>query len=667
MVGPETDPAPAGTSRAVSDTQDPPQPPAAAIDDHPPDMGSLPVELAARVDQVCDRFEAAWAKGLRPKLEDFLGEAAEPVRSALFRELLLTEWECRRRIGEQPTAGEYRARFPKSAPLIDELFAAEHGGTAARSGAAGTISHFHVTPPPLHGRYVIKKFHAGGGIGEVYRAEDREIGREVALKRLRDRTARQDRFLAEAQVTGQLEHPGIVPVHDVGTDQEGRPFYVMKFVRGRTLNEVIAAYHAGEAAEAGAREIVRHRLLETFVALCHAVAYAHSRGVVHRDLKPDNVMVGPFGETIVIDWGLAKVVGHPYVQGGTELVYLSPAVGSAPTVAGVYMGSPPYMAPELAAGHADDADERTDVYLLGATLYEIVTGKAPRQGTSRDEMLELARSVDPTPPRQVKPEVPHALEAICLKAMSRRKQDRYAGAATLAEDVQRYLAGEPTSVYREGPVARSWRWCKRHRRAVERTAAAVLIVAVAAVAGLALREATQVRQREQARAQMAEFHRLSDQAHFFAASMLPDDDHTPYYDVHEAESKAQAALAKAGRWASDPNALPLADQRDALRDGLYDLLMLLAQTRIQRSPPAPQEALDLLDRAGRLRAGTRAYYRLRSDCAALLGDRKMAERERQARRRSPDTGRRTRPLPGRGKPAPATDSARGRDGGGARR
>ena len=256
--------------------------------------------------------------------------------------------------------------------------------------------------------------------------------------------------------------------------------------------------------------------------------------MVHRDLKPDNVMVGPFGETIVIDWGLAKVVGHPYVRGGTELVYLPASSGSAPTVAGAYMGSPPYMAPELAEGHADDADERTDVYLLGATLYEIVTGRAPRQGSSRDELLELARSVDPVPPRQVKPEIPRPLEAICLKAMTRRKQDRYPGAGTLAEEVQRYLAGEPVSVYREGLPARSWRWCKRHRRAVERTAAAVLVLAVAAVAGLALRrselrrqtaerEAAQVRQREQARIDVAEFRRLSDEAHFFAASILPDD------------------------------------------------------------------------------------------------------------------------------------------------
>jgi tetratricopeptide (TPR) repeat protein/tRNA A-37 threonylcarbamoyl transferase component Bud32 len=595
--------------------------------------------LSARIDQVCDRFEAAWAKGVRPSIEKHLGDETEPGRSALFRELLQSEWECRRQLGERPTAAEYRLRFPGLAALVDELFGPHGPGSEQVPETGSTVNYSSANPAPVHGRYVNQKYHAGGGIGEIYRAEDCQIGREVALKRLRDRAAPRQRFLAEAQVTGQLEHPGIVPVHDLGMDEEGRPFYVMKFVRGRTLKEVIAAYHAGERSSAAEREVQRHRLLETFIAICQAVAYAHSRGVVHRDLKPDNVMVGPFGETIVIDWGLAKLVGHPYVRGGNELVYLTSSSGSAPTIAGVYMGSPPYMAPELADGRADDADERTDVYLLGATLYEILTGRAPRRGSSRDELLELARSVDPVPPRQVKAEIPRPLEAICLKAMTRRKEDRYPGAGTLAEDVQRYLAGEPVSVYREGLPARSWRWCKRHRRAVERTAAAVLVLAVTMGAGLALRraglaerEAAQVRQREQARVDVAEFRRLSDEAHFFAASTLPDDRRAPYYDVRESESKAEGALAKAGSWADDLSMLPLADERDALRNELYDLLLLLAQNRIQQGPPArgtAEKALPWLERARALHPATRSYHRLRSTCAELLGDRKTAEAEQQ--------------------------------------
>jgi tetratricopeptide (TPR) repeat protein/tRNA A-37 threonylcarbamoyl transferase component Bud32 len=496
---------------------------------------------------------------------------------------------------------------------------------------------------------VIKTFHARGGIGEVFRAEDREIGREVALKRLRDPAAQHDRFLAEAQVAGQLEHPGIVPVHDLGTDADGHPFYVMKLVHGRTLKEAIAAYHAHAhaqpQADAPAPEVARHRLLETFVTLCQAIAYAHDRGVVHRDLKPENVMVGRFGETIVLDWGLAKVVGHPYVQGGTELVHLPAASGSTPTVAGAYMGSPPYMSPELAEGHADDADERTDVYLLGATLYEILTGRPPRTGSSRDEIIELARTVDPVPPRQVKAEVPRALEAVCLKAMARRKQDRYPGALTLAEEIQRYLAGEPVSVCPEGPVARAWRWCKRHSRAIERAAAAVLVLALIVLALVALHRAQQRKQAlaalrafhsldKQARAAVGAFHSLADQAHFFAASTLPDDERAPYYDISQAESKAKEALAKVEPWGPGLTGLPSVDEpeRDYLRNESYDLLLLLVQIRIpQRSgPDASRDLLPLLDRAGRLHEPTRAYHRLRSMCLAVVGDRATAAAE-QAR------------------------------------
>jgi tetratricopeptide (TPR) repeat protein len=619
------------------------------IDDGSLDLESLPVDLAARVDEVCDRFEAAWAKGLRPRIEDYLGAQAgpkaEPLRSALRRELLLSEWECRRKLGEKPTVEEYRARFPEWTALVDELFEGDTGGSGRPSGAGSTVFHFPVEPAPLHGRYVIKKFLAGGGIGEVYRAEDREIGREVALKRLRDRNAQQDRFLAEAQVTGQLEHPGIVPVHDVGKDQDGRPFYVMKLVRGQTLKDVIAAFHAGAPGDGTPREVQRHRLLERFVILCQAVAYAHSRGVVHRDLKPDNVMVGQFGETIVVDWGLAKVVGHPFVRGGNELVHLPGSSGSAPTLAGVYMGSPPYMPPELAEGHADDADERTDVYLLGATLYEILTGKAPRSGSSRDEMLEMARSVEPVPARQVKPEVPRSLEAICQKAMARRKQDRYPGAGTLAEDVQRHLAGEPVSVYREGPAARSWRWCKRHRRAVERAAAAVLVLAVILAGGASLRRAQQLRERaelaaaqakarDEARAHVAQFRRLADQAHFFAASVLPDDDdrRAPYYDLQELESTARDAVERLKGFGVDLAGLPLGEEIQPLKIELYDLLLVRAQTRMGQRPDDPDTArgaLELVDRAARVHALTRAAHQVRALSAAALGDRARADRDQE--------------------------------------
>jgi serine/threonine-protein kinase len=198
-------------------------------------------------------------------------------------------------------------------------------------------------------RYVVSGFHARGGVGEVWMAEDAEIGRTVALKRLRpNREALKDRFLLEAQVTGQLEHPGIVPVHDLGIDQEGRPFYVMSFVHARTLKDVLAEHHGDVRPGAESREVESARLLEIFVKVCHAVAYAHHRGVLHRDVKPENIMLGPFGEVLVLDWGMAKLRCQPQPAEGSRPVQLTGSSGSTETEAGTVLGSPPYMPPEAA-------------------------------------------------------------------------------------------------------------------------------------------------------------------------------------------------------------------------------------------------------------------------------------------------------------------------------
>ncbi len=256
------------------------------------------------------RFDASWKRGGRPLIEDYLANQSPTVRSALFRHLLDTELAYRRQLGEQPRPEEYLVRFAADAAEVHARFSDE--GTRSGGGGhdGGTVVYVPVPKPTGTGRYVVKKFHSRGGMGEVFLAEDQELGREVALKRLGSRTARSERFLVEAQVTGQLEHPGIVPVHDLGIDDEGRRFYIMKFVRGRTLKELIAESHV-DGGTADGLGMGARRLLGCFVAICQTVAYAHSRGVVHRDLKPDNVMVGDFGETILLDWGLGKVIGRP--------------------------------------------------------------------------------------------------------------------------------------------------------------------------------------------------------------------------------------------------------------------------------------------------------------------------------------------------------------------
>ena len=296
----------------------------------------LPLSMVVRIDQICDRFEAAWNTvapgGPGPQIDDYLGDTPEPERGVVLRHLVALDLDYRRRHGETPLPSDYQRRYPGlSDRLLADLLtlpasgssvvsAAEEKAAAAPLGAAANpvldLSTIDLPPPsaPLlrSNRYVIRQFHARGGTSEIWLALDAEIGRQVAVKKLDKKHATdQDRFLVEAQVTGQLEHPGIVPVHDLGRDKQGRPFYVMTFIQGRTLKEAIEEYHTGKSSTDEAAEVRLCRLLEVFVQVCQAVAYAHSRGVIHRDLKPSNVMLGPYGETLVLDWGMAKVLGKP--------------------------------------------------------------------------------------------------------------------------------------------------------------------------------------------------------------------------------------------------------------------------------------------------------------------------------------------------------------------
>ncbi len=505
------------------------------------------------------------------------------------------------------------------------------------------------TPQPRNvtidqNRYVIRKFHARGGMGEVWVSEDSRLGREVALKKLSvaGRHAK-ERFLAEAQVTGQLEHPGIVPVHDVGLDDEGNPFYIMKFVRGRSLKQAIEEYHA-QAPNGGGREVQWHELLQIFVHVCQTVAYAHSRGVLHRDLKPDNIILGAYGETMLLDWGLARVRGQPDL--GDGMSGMRSGIGGTETAAGSIMGSPLYMAPEMAKGRILDIDERTDIYLLGATLYEILTGRTPREGHNRDDIIRLACTTPPVSPRAVRSDVPKALEAIYLKASALRMQDRYSTALELAQDVQRYLAGEPVSAYPENALARAWRWAKQHRRVLGRTVAAVLIVAVGILTvakfrqierlqQASRREAAELQEREKARTQILNFDELLDEARFYAASTDPIAEHAPYYDPDKARVAAGAALAAATDWGPALERLPVQEQSDRLRGEVYELLLLMAQSELQSTQGRPSDDVpQLLERArGFMPQPSRGYYRL---CAEDLKRRNEADRAVELSRRAID-------------------------------
>ena len=376
-------------------------------------------------------------------------------------------------------------------------------------------------------RYTLTHLHAKGGMGRVWLARDTALGRQIALKELRpDQTGNSivcSRFLYEAKITAQLEHPGIIPVYELGEGQS--PYYTMRFVRGRTLSEAIRAYHKKRAA--GTADLIEHvELLTAFISVCHAVAYAHSRGIIHRDLKGQNVVLGDFGEVMVLDWGLAKRIG-PDQQAKPEaeiaIVAVAPPAppaapdsnqriaagavaaanlddestlpgslaaestlvstssttasanrsadhhrnpssngsldcrsGSAPqrrresgagqdgTMQGQLLGTPAYMAPEQARGRHDLVEERTDVYGLGAILYEILTGRPPFIVPKTAEIIRKVCQEAPNPPRQIVETVHPGLEAVCLKALRKPLAERYASATELAQEVQR-LAGRRTS------------------------------------------------------------------------------------------------------------------------------------------------------------------------------------------------------------------------------
>jgi WD40 repeat protein/tRNA A-37 threonylcarbamoyl transferase component Bud32 len=322
-------------------------------------------------------------------------------------------------------------------------------------------------------RYHLVQLHAVGGLGHVWLAHDVDLGRDVALKELRPERAEDAaiaaRFLREARITGQLQHPGIVPVYELvpgesspneGADAEP-PFYTMRFVQGRTLTDAARAYHERRAG-GGAGPIDLATLLNAFVSVCNTVAYAHSRGVIHRDLKGQNVVLGDFGEVMVLDWGFAKVLGQPeedsVLATGPEL-----PLPADHTQVGIVLGTPAYMAPEQAAGRQDPIDCRTDVHGLGAILYEILTGQPPFRGIDTLEVLRKVREEEPPRPETVCSGVPPALAAICRRALARDPERRYTSATDLGRDVQHWMADEPVTAYRERTRARLRRWARRHK------------------------------------------------------------------------------------------------------------------------------------------------------------------------------------------------------------
>jgi serine/threonine-protein kinase len=364
--------------------------------------------------------------------------------------------------------------------------------------------------PPLPGAPMGNRFrrlreHARGGLGEVYVALDEELKREVALKQIQDRFAdhfeARCRFLREAEITGKLEHPGVVPVYGLGSYPDGRPYYAMRFIRGESMDRAIARFHEADddpRRDPGERSLALRDLLTRFIAVCNVVAYAHSRGVIHRDLKPANAMLGEYGETLVVDWGLARMLDSPEEDHtiGERPVLPGSGIRRSATVMGQAVGTPAFMPPEQAHGRLERVSVASDVFSLGGTLYAVLTGQPPYQG---EDLLEQACGARVVPARQRKRSVPAALEAVCARAMEKRPEDRYESARAVAEEVQRWLADEPVQAYREPPSERLRRWGRRHRSVV---VTAVVLLA-AGVVGLGIGLWAVGREQERTKAALA--------------------------------------------------------------------------------------------------------------------------------------------------------------------
>ena len=377
-------------------------------------------------------------------------------------------------------------------------------------------------------------FHAKGGLGSVYVGEDRRLSRQVAIKFIHRNLARdlesRRQFDLEAEITGRLEHPGVIPLYGVGQARDGRKFYAMRFIDGHTLDEAIRRYHAQHADHDGHQGVVFHDLLHRFISVCNTIAYAHNRGIVHRDIKPENVMLGRYGETIVVDWGLACAVARDERLRQSGELTLMPKSASSGSSSGNGAGTPAYMSPEQASELTPTPS--SDIYSLGATLFKILTGRPPVAGDSLVDIKTKVIEGRIPKPSSLKKNVPRPLEAICERALALRPQDRYVTALELAKDVERYLADEMVEAYREPFPLRFGRWLRRNRQsaivAFTGLTSCLLLAAMSSLwlAHAAQRESAARRDAEQAQrvAETSRRENLGSSAMFLAKSIAQEID-----------------------------------------------------------------------------------------------------------------------------------------------
>ena len=700
--------------------------------------------LASQAEGAWDRFEAAWRAGQRPQIEDYLSAVREAQRTALLRELLASELEHRLRNGERPESREYLERFPGhagliviafeeiTAPALDfdspeptpvvvrrEVSPSQGSPPAPTDGAKLACStdldlgeadlsfpqdpqspteSYHPgreSPDPEEplaqlteksirkagwpeiADYEILEELGHGGMGVVYQARQRQLKRLVALKMIRAglqaRPEELDRFRLEAEAVARLHHTNIVQIYDIG-EVAGLPFVALELLEGGSLADRLAG-----TPQPG------RQAAELMVTLARAMHTAHQAGIVHRDLKPSNVLFDRDGTPKIVDFGLAK---HLEVQHGH-------------TETGQIMGTPSYMAPEQARGHARNVGPEADVYALGAIFYEMLIGRSPFKGETPLETVRQVVEDEVVPPSRLVPRVARDLETICLRCLSKEPAKRYSSARALAEDLENSLAGRPIKARRTPFWERGVKLARRHP--VAATLVTLGLAAAVAGGGYLLRASSLRHQRElQENLRIAELNgnvlrtllqsqeflsqekwsdaeialtrvqaeirdepvasdlarrtselleqaglgRSEQEARSRARGLLRtfldrrrdalfQETHFLWlgrpYEPEKVRARARSALAVFGAQSSDeswalgplPESLTPAE-RDDVREGWYELLLVLAETE------EPDRALRVLNAAGKLRPASRAYHMRRADCCARRGDASAAEHERRA-------------------------------------
>jgi WD40 repeat protein/tRNA A-37 threonylcarbamoyl transferase component Bud32 len=457
---------------------------------------SMPIDALERIDRTCLVFEAAWKKGKRPAIEQYSDGSQGTERSCLLSELILLELDYRGRVGEVLSVNEYRMRFPQYCDLVDEAFKFLHLAKSHGLGVccpqchetidvADDISLGDITCSSCGGRFslvpgtnvsdrtaakTIGHFElieqvGAGAFGNVWRAWDTTLDRTVAIKIPRNGqlgAVETEQFLREARTAAQLKHPTIVGVHEVGRDGDC-VYIVSDFVQGRTLADWLTA-----------KRFTPRGAADLCAKVADALEHAHQAGIVHRDLKPGNIMLDLQGEPHLMDFGLSKRAAGEVTM----------------TFDGQVLGTPAYMSPEQAAGEAHKVDGRSDVYSLGVILYQFLTGELPFCG-NRAMLLHQVLHEEPRPPRRLDNHVPRDLETICLRAMAKERTRRYSKGGEMADDLRRFLAGEPIRARPFGAPERLWRWCNRKPLVAALAALVMLLLVVIAfgstIAALALR------------------------------------------------------------------------------------------------------------------------------------------------------------------------------------